>query len=174
VATAAEDSADFELRLRRVYELTLPDVFGYLLARCAGDRSLAEDLCSETYLAAVGRVRRDGPEALTLPWLKVVAHNKWVDHWRRRARIDRSAQQLRLVAPVDSGDDEDRIAGRSDLQRGLSSLSPEHRVALVLRYMDGLPVADVAATLDRSLVATESLLARARRALGVALEGTKR
>jgi RNA polymerase sigma-70 factor (ECF subfamily) len=40
-------------------------------------------------------------------------------------------------------------------------LSGPHRAALTLRYLDGLPVADVAACLGRSLHATETLLARA-------------
>jgi RNA polymerase sigma-70 factor (ECF subfamily) len=164
-------SSDLELRLRRVYELTLPHVFGYLVARCAGDRDLAEDLCSETYLAAVDRIRRDGPEALTLPWLKVVAHNKWVDHWRRRIRMDRRAEQLRLLTAADTGDSEDHAVTCEMLRHALEVLSPEHRFVLVLRYLDGLPVAEVAGALGRSVTATESLLARARRALGDALEG---
>jgi RNA polymerase sigma-70 factor (ECF subfamily) len=163
-------SSDLELRLRRVYELTLPHVFGYLVARCAGDRALAEDLCSETYLAAVDRVHRLGPDALTLPWLKVVAHNKWVDHWRRRIRVDRRAQELRLLTVADPDDTEDRAVTSEMLRRALGTLSPEHRFVLVLRYLDGLPVAEVAATLERSVAATESLLARARHALGAALE----
>jgi len=47
----------------------------------------------------------------------------------------------------------------------LSRLSVHHRTALTLRYLDGLPVAQVAAHLDRSVHATETLLARARAAL---------
>jgi RNA polymerase sigma-70 factor (ECF subfamily) len=172
VATA-DVSSDVELRLRRVYELTLPHVFGYLVARCAGDRDLAEDLCSETYLAAVDRVHRHGPEALTLPWLKVVAHNKWVDHWRRRIRVDRRAEQLGVLTAADTGDSEDRAVTAETLRRALGGLSPEHRLALVLRYLDGLPVAEVAAEIERSVTATESLLARARRALAEALEGAR-
>ena len=39
------------------------------------------------------------------------------------------------------------------------------RAALTLRYLDGLPVAEVAACLGRSVHATETLLVRARAAL---------
>lgn len=38
--------------LLALYDTALPQVYGYLLARC-GDRALAEDLTSETFLAAV-------------------------------------------------------------------------------------------------------------------------
>jgi RNA polymerase sigma-70 factor (ECF subfamily) len=46
----------------------------------------------------------------------------------------------------------------------LAKLGPHHRAALTLRYLDGLPVADVANYLDRTVHATEALLVRARSA----------
>jgi RNA polymerase sigma-70 factor, ECF subfamily len=45
-----------------------------------------------------------------------------------------------------------------DAQTGL------HRAALTLRYLDGLTVGEVARTLDRTVHATEALLARAKAA----------
>ena len=47
----------------------------------------------------------------------------------------------------------------------LRALSSEHRLVLVLKYLDDLTVQQLASTLDRSPQAIESLLARARRAL---------
>jgi RNA polymerase sigma-70 factor (ECF subfamily) len=44
----------------------------------------------------------------------------------------------------------------------LASLPSPQREALVLRYLDGLPVAEVALMLGRSVEATESLLTRGR------------
>ena len=46
----------------------------------------------------------------------------------------------------------------------LAQLAPHHRVALTLRYLDGLSVPEVAAELERTLHATEALLVRARAA----------
>ena len=46
----------------------------------------------------------------------------------------------------------------------LEQLGPHHRAALTLRYVDDLPVAEVATLLDRTLHATEALLVRARSA----------
>jgi RNA polymerase sigma-70 factor (ECF subfamily) len=55
-----------------LYDRSLPDVFGYLLRRC-GSRPLAEDLTSETFMAAVDAVRRDAVPELTVAWLIGVA-----------------------------------------------------------------------------------------------------
>jgi len=46
----------------------------------------------------------------------------------------------------------------------LAALGAHHRSALTLRYLDGLPVRDVAVHLDRTVGATEVLLVRAKAA----------
>jgi RNA polymerase sigma-70 factor (ECF subfamily) len=52
----------------------------------------------------------------------------------------------------------------------LDSLGPHHRGALVLRYLDGLSVPEVAEALGRTVHATEALLVRARAAFRRAYE----
>jgi RNA polymerase sigma-70 factor (ECF subfamily) len=54
----------------------------------------------------------------------------------------------------------DALRARETLDR----LAPQHRAALTLRYLDDLPVGQVAELLDRTLHATEALLVRARTA----------
>jgi RNA polymerase sigma-70 factor, ECF subfamily len=46
----------------------------------------------------------------------------------------------------------------------LGQLGAHHQAALTLRYLDGLPVAEVAEHLGRTVHATEALLTRARTA----------
>src|ERR1700730_18589081 len=75
--------------LLALYDRALPQVYGYLMARC-GDRAVAEDLTSETFLAAAGRT--DVP--LSVGWLIGVARHKLVDHWRRQARRERLLQSV--------------------------------------------------------------------------------
>jgi RNA polymerase sigma-70 factor (ECF subfamily) len=147
-----------------LYERALGDVYGYLVRRCP-DRATAEDLTSETFLAAA-RAAGDGTTELTVAWLIGTARHKLIDQWRRAAR------GRRLVADHWS-DDIDGADGAAapdpadpvealHVRDVLARMSPEHRAALVLRYLDGLPVPEVAWHLDRSVHATESLLVRAR------------
>ena len=142
-----------------VYDEALPQVYGYLLPRC-GTPALAEDLTAETFLAAVDAARRGRPPSLSTGWLITVARNKLVDHWRRSAREQRG---LRAVAGEPSPP-EDPWDERLDALRArqvLMELGPHHRAALTLRYIDDLPVPEVAALLDRTVHATEALLVRA-------------
>lgn len=146
-----------------IYPVALPQVYGYLLPRC-GSVALAEDLTAETFIAAVTAVRQRAVGELTVGWLVGVARHKLVDHWRRSGREQRTLTAVSDEAePVD-----DPWEGWLDAQAAyaaLARLSVPQRGALTLRYLDGLPVAEVAEHLGRSLHATETLLARARAAL---------
>lgn len=149
--------------LLALYDSALPEVYGYLASRC-GSASVAEDLTSETFLAAVDSVRRDAVPELTVAWLIGVARHKLVDHWRRREREERS---LRAVEsdPGDGADDPwDLQIDALEARRTLARLGAHHRGALTLRYLDGLPVAQVADHLGRTVGATEVLLVRAKAA----------
>jgi RNA polymerase sigma-70 factor (ECF subfamily) len=155
--------------LLELYDEALPHVYGYLLARCGG-RVLAEDLTAETFLAAVDAARRADAPQVTTAWLIGVARHKLVDHWRRVAREERG---LRAVGEPPAAEDPwderlDALRARSTLER----LAPHHRAALTLRYLDDLPVPQVAALLGRTLHATEALLVRARAAFRRAYDET--
>lgn len=165
-ATSLTDRGD---ELLALYDEALPSVYGYLLRRC-GSPTVAEDLTSETFLAAVDAVSRDTVRELTTAWLIGVARNKLVDHWRRRERDERRLTLLEAgVAEVPWEVDLDALIAHDVL----AALSAQHRCALTLRYLDGLPVRDVAALLGRSVGATEVLLVRARRAFRAAYEAAE-
>lgn len=151
---------DPALALLEVYETALPEVYGYLLARC-GDRGVAEDLTSETFLGAVGSLREHGTGPPSTAWLVGVARHKLVDHWRRRGREHRARP---AHAPPET---HDPWAGALDALAArdvLATLRPDQRTALVLRHVDGLDVPEVAAHLGRTVAATEAVLSRARAA----------
>jgi RNA polymerase sigma-70 factor (ECF subfamily) len=159
---AREQSAGAEA-LVAVYPAALPQVYGYLLTRC-GSVAVAEDLTAETFMAAVAACRQGGPPELTVAWLVGVARHKLVDHWRRVAREQRGLADAEAEAET-LDDPWGDVLDAEAAHAALALLSAQHRVALTLRYLDGLPVAEVATHLDRSLHATETLLVRARAAL---------
>ena len=142
--------------LLELYDDALPQVYGYLLARC-GQRVLAEDLTAETFLAAV-----DADGAVSVAWLIGTARHKLVDHWRRREREERSLRLVEGEGGVDDPWDVQLDALRA--QQVLDGISAQHRAVLTLRYLDDLAVPRVAALLGRTVHATEALLVRARSA----------
>ncbi|WP_199430717.1 RNA polymerase sigma factor [Qaidamihabitans albus] len=155
--------------LLSLYEDALPEVYGYLLSRC-GNRTLAEELTSETFLGAVGSCRRPGAPPVSIAWLIGIARHKLADHWRRQAREDRG---LRLVhgSEPDVVDPWDVELEALRARQVLALLGPHHRAALTLRHVDGLSVPEVAEHLQRTVHATEALLVRARAAFRRRYEG---
>jgi RNA polymerase sigma-70 factor, ECF subfamily len=143
-------------------------VYGYFLNRCH-DQAAAEDLTSQTFLAAVDAVRRNDPPTVSLPWLIGVARHKLLDHWRRQSREERGLVAVASSKPPPEDPWEvrmDVLAARATLDQ----LGPHHRAALTLRYVDDLPVSEVARLLGRTVHATEALLVRARLAFRRAYE----
>lgn len=147
-----------------LYDEALPYVYGYLLSRCR-ERPLAEDLTAETFLAAVDAIRVKGHTRLDTAWLIGVARHKLVDHWRRETRNQLRLRAVHTQQREDALDDPwearlDRMLAEQTLDR----LAPQHRTVLTLRYVDDLPVPEVARVVGRTVQATEALLVRARRA----------
>lgn len=157
-------------QLLALYDEAVADVYGYLYRRCSSP-TLAEDLTSETFLAAAAAVARGrAPSPFTVGWLIAVARNKLVDHWRRAEREERV---LNLVGDENGGaadDAWDALLDGALAHDALGRLGPQHRSALTLRYLDGLTVPETAHCLQRSVGATEVLLVRARRAFRHAYE----
>ena len=144
-----------------LYDDALPQVYGYLHRRCR-DRSTAEDLTTEVFMAAVDSINRSVVRDVTVAWLIGIARHKLVDHWRRVERDDRRLDAI--AGELDDGHD-DPWDAQLDVMTArdvLGDLGAHHRAALTLRYVDDLPVADVAVELGRTTQATEALLVRAR------------
>jgi RNA polymerase sigma-70 factor (ECF subfamily) len=154
-AAPGRDQAEHLLGL---YDRALPAVYGYLLRRC-GDATTAEDLTSEAFMAAVEAIQGERVPSLSVAWLVGVARHKLVDHWRRLAREDR---KLALVDAPESVDEWEQEIDAVRARGVLAELSPQHRCVLTLRYLDGLPVRDIADHMGRTEHATEALLVRAR------------
>ena len=87
--------------------------------------------------------------------------------------VEREQRGLRLLdgEPARADDPWETLIDRIRAREVLDRLGAHHRAALTLRYLDGLPVPDVARHLDRTVHATEALLVRARAAFRRIYEG---
>jgi RNA polymerase sigma-70 factor (ECF subfamily) len=153
-----------EAAFRRWYERFLPPVYSYLLSRCLGDASLAEDLAQETFVAAIhARSQFDGrSDAAT--WLCGIARHKLADHFRSRERDERRTFRVHVneVTMDREGSKWQHLEERVLIADAMRALPPAQRAVLTFVVLDDLPVAEAARLMGRSFGATQSLLARAR------------
>jgi RNA polymerase sigma-70 factor (ECF subfamily) len=126
--------------------------------------ALAEDLTQETFLAAVSQLQRGVVVEAPRPWLIGIARHRLIDHYRATA-----GPAGRVVALDDWIDEQpdvrDEIGVFLDREQAIAALNvlaPSQRLVIVLRYLDGLSVPEIARQIGKSVHAVESLLARGR------------
>lgn len=154
------------------YERALPRVYGFVFGRTAGDVALAEEITSVAFTEAVrARGTFDG-RSDPVTWICSIARNRLLDHYRRVAR--EQMRHLRLVVTDINANEArrwDHVDRRDAVLSALATLPPLERSALMLRYLDGYSVREVAHLIGRSEPATESLLVRARERVRSAFPG---
>jgi RNA polymerase sigma-70 factor (ECF subfamily) len=134
------------------------------LALVTGDRHSAEDVVQEAFARASARWARlrdyDVPEA----WVRRVALNLAANGARGRRRRLAALVRLGPPAPAPAADVTD-----VGLAEALAALPVGQRQALVLHYLVGMPVEEVAATLRVPSGTVKARLHRGRRALAARL-----
>ncbi len=157
---APADPAEVESVFREVYGQAVAT-----LIRVCGDITVAEDAVQDAFVAATDRWRRDGIPPNPAGWIVTTARNRAIDQHRRSARgrelerdaVDHSGPQFEPSA----GGQEDEGPVTDDRLRLIftcchPALRTEHQVALTLRLLGGLSVAEIA----RGFLVTESAMAK--------------
>lgn len=138
------------------YDHAFTPAYRYAARLTRGDRPSAEDLVQDAFVRLVSAARAGDIDEVGVGWLITTIRRRFVDRLRS---VDRESRRLRLVAEPDSMVD----VRASRAEAVLDGLSDRERTALIFRYVDDLPVADVAEMLGTTVRATESLLQRAKR-----------
>ena len=153
-------------QLVALFDSEFDAVFQFVLARC-GDRSVADDVAADTFLAAANALSSGSEETIGRPWLFVVARRRLIDHWRKSERERNRLIRLLELDPYrnESGrTDDHRSDGSADaVIDALRSLPERQRAAIALRYLDDYSVTEIAEAMEIEYRAAESLLARGRR-----------
>lgn len=136
----------------RMYEQTYLTVFRYVYGLSAGSRQEAEDLTAETFARAwKQRHRFTGDEQAALGWLLRIARNLAIDASRRRkVRDEEESPSVEFLLDRSLGPEMDVIAREqiAILWQMMGALPARTREMLVLRYMLGWQVRQIANYLD--------------------------
>ncbi len=156
---------------QELYQRYLPSAWR-LAWQLVGDRQVAEDLVSESLLALCRKASELDPETTKLfGWLRGVIRHKAMDHHRSNARaavaMDRRANVQDAIETEKQTNNRpsarlERNEQASDVNFVLDELDETKRQCLEWKYLDKLPVREMAARLDLTEKAVESILYRAR------------
>jgi RNA polymerase sigma-70 factor (ECF subfamily) len=152
----------------QLYDQYVDSVFRYVLFR-VGDRTLAEDVTSETFLRAFRRIGSLSYQGRDVgAWFVTIARNIVLDH----VKSSRFRLEVATADPDDANNTqvgpEHQVITRlthDELLRCVAQLGDDQRECIVLRFLQGLSVAETAVIMERNDGAIKALQHRAVRRL---------
>lgn len=152
----------------------VPILYRFARRRLDGNGELARDIVQATMCKVIAKLTSFRGEAALTTWLCACCRNEIAAHFRQRNRPLREAEPIReevasdaSLNPVILDDPEEGLLRRESshlVHVTLDSLPPHYSKALEWKYLDRLPVAEIARRLELGPKAAESLLTRARQA----------
>jgi RNA polymerase sigma factor (sigma-70 family) len=153
------DSSDARIRsLIETHYLRLLR-FGVML-----DRNHGEDLVQEAMIRAIARWPRDAPSEAFVSWVQTTMVRLHLNTLRRARRELAAVMRLSREIPFEVAEDRGRLLD------AVASLPPRQRVAVILRYLEDLPLEAIAQRMGCRLGTVKALLHQARTRLGMTLE----
>lgn len=151
-----------------LYDRYVDVVYRYVLFR-VGDRTLAEDVTSETFLRALRSIRSISYQGRDVgAWFVTIARNIVFDHVKSsRYRLEITTAELADNREVTDGPEDEVLtdAANAELLRCVAQLGDDQRECITLRFIQGLSVAETAARMGRNEGAIKALQHRAVRRL---------
>ncbi|WP_307853605.1 SigE family RNA polymerase sigma factor [Paractinoplanes toevensis] len=155
--------ADWELQFVEYFRARAQPLRRLAYSLC-GDWHTAEDLVQLTFVRLYRRwpsIRDESVDA----YARQVVVNAFLSHRRARRR-----EALMAAPPERAAGGADPVEGLA-LRSALADLGPRQRAAVVLRYLEDLPVSEVAALLGITEGTVKSQTARAIQSMRAALRG---
>jgi RNA polymerase sigma-70 factor (ECF subfamily) len=155
-----------------IYDRYMDTVFRFIYFR-VGNRQLAEDLTSDTFLRALKRIGSFTWQGRDLgAWLVTIARNLVADHFKSgRYRLEVTTGDVLDADREDRGPEGSPEAAVVDhitnvaLLSAVKQLNPEQQECIVLRFLQGFSVAETAKAMGKNEGAIKALQYRAVRAL---------
>ncbi|WP_086822015.1 sigma-70 family RNA polymerase sigma factor [Allokutzneria sp. NRRL B-24872] len=151
-----------------LYDRYVDVVYRYVLFRL-GDRALAEDVTSETFLRALRRIGSVSYQGRDVgAWFITIARNLVLDHVKSsRYRFEVPTAELGETREEHAGPEQSvvRDATNAEVLRCVDKLNTDQRECIVLRFLHGLSVAETAEAMGRNEGAVKALQHRAVRKL---------
>ena len=160
----------------RFFNVAYPAMYRFALARLDFDRDLAGEIAQAAVCRAIRNLPTFRGEAALLTWVCTICRHELYAHEKRygsKLRIALAEDDPEVRAALESlrassTDDLDRALDRKNVaslvRRVLDSLPPRYADALEWKYIDEVPVREIAERLGVGVKAAESLLTRARSA----------
>lgn len=146
------------LEFTRLVEKHQKAVRRFLTALCCGDTVHADDLAQDSFLKAFVNCGELRDESKFVSWIFRIAYTTFVSS-KRSIRPLTSIEEARDVCGPESAD---KSFEYQELYCCLEKLSEKERYAILLYYMQGYSINEIAGIMDASVDAVKKNLSRGR------------
>lgn len=133
----------------------------FLTALCCGDTSMADDLAQETFMKAYINCDSFRQDSKFSTWIYRIAYNTFISSRRSL----KSTEPITLAEALPGSEHADKIFEYQHLYKALDDLSDKERTAILLHYMQGYEISEIAEITEVSTDAVKQHLSRGRRHL---------
>jgi RNA polymerase sigma-70 factor (ECF subfamily) len=155
-----------------IYEQHKTAVFNYIYYRIGGDQGLAEDFTADVFLRMLTHIHTFTYQNRPIrAWLYTIARNLINDHYRASKKVRWVLLNEAKQAPGTAFEQQIHLDMRSKhLVQAISHLTNGQQEVIILRFVEGLSVAETAAIMGKRKGAVKTLTRRALAALRRVLE----
>ena len=148
--------------LSTLYERYYQGIYRYVYYRVGGS-ALAEDLAADVFVKMLHGIHSYSLQGVPFSaWLYRIARNRVIDHMRRQPeKADLSLEEARVETIASGETTLEQALQRDELLKSVQVLTDDQRQVIILKFIEDMDNATIAAVLGKTEGAVKSLQHRA-------------
>ncbi len=149
-----------------LYHTHVQVIYRYIMYR-VNDQDIAEDLTSEVFIRALeGLPKYTNQGKPFVSWLYRIAHARVVDFYRQsKRRPQTDIEAVPIAVQMDMDIKVMRRQAAQILREAIATLTDEQQQVIILRFVEGMSINEVASIMDKRANAIKALQHRGLRSL---------
>ncbi|MBN1368602.1 MAG: RNA polymerase sigma factor [Dehalococcoidaceae bacterium] len=161
--------------IAELYTSYVDSIYRSVFNQVDGNQQVAQDIVQDIFVVAIESAKSYQGRSAVYTWLYSIAHKKVADYYRKKkldrkyfGQYQRDSEQI-LETLIDPVDLESASLVKTYLQQLLQRMPLHYRQVLLLKYIDKMPVVEIAVIMGKSVKSIEGILSRAREELKMSL-----
>lgn len=148
--------------LSTLYERYYQGIYRYVYYR-VGSSALAEDLTADVFVKMLHGIQSYSVQGVPFSaWLYRIARNRVIDHMRRQPeKADLSLEEARVETIASGETTLEQALQRDELLKAVQVLTDDQRQVIILKFIEDMDNATIAAVMGKTEGAVKSLQHRA-------------
>ncbi|AFA47328.1 RNA polymerase sigma factor [Acetobacterium woodii] len=158
-----------EAQFKKIYTQYVDEIYQYVFLRTGLNAEIAEDLTQDIFLNVFKGLKQFKGLCSERTWVFKITKNKINDFYRKHYRQGLEPLPIEDEGIMQISDPQqdistfmDKVLTREDIVDCLNQLPEHYKLVLLLKYIDGRSVKEIAMMTNKSTKAIENILLRAK------------